>query len=143
MGPSFTAMDVDAEPCLPEGSTAGLRGRLAPWLALAVLFVVAVALRHVLPANTDVSWLLTVAEPEAAAEALAEDGIRQEELRIPGLRRPFFGDADRALFIEAERFEMTAPEKDEFSGGKRLKRTVRFDLGRGAYATVVLRALGQ
>ena len=62
MGPSFTAMDVDAEPCLPEGSTAGLRGRLAPWLALAVLFVVAVALRHVLPANTDVSWLLTVAE---------------------------------------------------------------------------------
>ena len=57
MGPSFTAMDVDAEPCLPEGSTAGLRGRLAPWLALAVLFVVAVALRNVLPANTDVSWL--------------------------------------------------------------------------------------
>jgi hypothetical protein len=36
--------------------------RLAPWLVLAALFAVAVVLRHVLPANADVSWLLTVAE---------------------------------------------------------------------------------
>jgi tRNA(Glu) U13 pseudouridine synthase TruD len=79
---------------------------------------------------------------EAAAAVLAEEGIRVEDLRIPGMRRPYFGEADRPLFVVAERFEMTAGERDEL-GGKKMRRTVRFDLGRGAYATVVLRALGQ
>ena len=80
----------------------------------------------------------------AAAEALKEEGIKQEDLRIPGMRRPFFGEADRPLFVTAEGFEMTDPEKDDLTpGGKKVKRTVRFSLGRGAYATVVLRALGQ
>ncbi len=80
----------------------------------------------------------------AAAGALAEAGIKVEDLKIPGMRRPYFGEADRPLFVMAEGFEMTGPEKDEMSpGGKRVKRTVRFSLGRGSYATVVLRALGQ
>jgi hypothetical protein len=57
------ATDLDTEPYLTERSVAALKApRLAPWLALAALFVVAVILRHVLPANADVSWLLTVAE---------------------------------------------------------------------------------
>jgi tRNA pseudouridine13 synthase len=87
----------------------------------------------------------TAHEPWAAAAAsvLENEGIQQKDLRIPGLRRPFFGEADRALFAIADRFEMTLPERDELSGAKRVKRTVRFDLGRGSYATVVLRALGQ
>ena len=80
----------------------------------------------------------------AAAGTLAEEKVKLEDLRIPGMRRPYFGEADRALFVVAEGFEMSGPEKDEMSaGGKRVKRTVRFSLGRGAYATVVLRALGQ
>ncbi len=80
----------------------------------------------------------------AAAAVLAEEGIKLEDLKIPGMRRPYFGEADRPLFVEAEGFEMTDPERDELSaGGKRVKRTVRFSLGRGAYATVVLRAMGQ
>ena len=57
------ATDLDTEPYLTERSAAALKApRLAPWLAFAALFVVAVILRHVLPANADVSWLLTVAE---------------------------------------------------------------------------------
>ena len=79
----------------------------------------------------------------AASEAIAEEGITLADLRIPGLRRPFFGEADRPLLIPAERFNLTPLEHDEFSTSKRLKRTVSFELGRGSYATVVLRALGQ
>ena len=51
------AMDVDAQPCSPERLEVVVK-RLAPWLCLAALFVLAVTLRHVLPANIDVSWLL-------------------------------------------------------------------------------------
>jgi tRNA(Glu) U13 pseudouridine synthase TruD len=45
--------------------------------------------------------------------------------------------------VTAQGFEMTGREPDEMSGGKRFKRTARFSLPRGAYATVVLRGLGQ
>lgn len=54
---------VGVEPCLTERRpTVSAARRFAPWLALTALFVAAVLMRHVLPANTDVSWLLTVAE---------------------------------------------------------------------------------
>ena len=33
-----------------------------PWISIVILFAAAVAMRHVLAANTDVSWLLTVGE---------------------------------------------------------------------------------
>jgi hypothetical protein len=35
---------------------------LLPWLLIAVVFVVAIVLRQVVPLNTDVSWLLTIGE---------------------------------------------------------------------------------
>jgi hypothetical protein len=67
---------ADAEPCLTERRPAAREAlRLAPWLALAVLFAVAVVLRHVLPANTDVSWLLTVAERVLDGQRLYVDVI--------------------------------------------------------------------
>jgi tRNA pseudouridine13 synthase len=78
----------------------------------------------------------------AAARVLAVDGIGAADLRIPGLRRPFFAEAPRALVACAERFEMSSPEADDLAADRRM-RTLRFDLPRGAYATVVLRALGQ
>ena len=81
-----------------------------------------------------------------AAEALAAEGISLEQLRVPGLRRPFFGEADRPLFIEVRDIVMDAPQRDEEAAAnstKALKRRIGFKLPRGAYATVVLRALGQ
>lgn len=81
-----------------------------------------------------------------AAEALEAEGIALEKLTIPGLRRPFFGAADRTLFVDATGFALGAWEADEDApenSSKGLKRHVAFDLPRGAYATVVLRALGQ
>lgn len=87
---------------------------------------------------------------EAASASLASEKIRVDELRIPGLRRPWFGEAARSLFVHAQGFELSKPEHDELSGkggkgekARRLKRTAHFALSRGAYATVVLRALGQ
>ena len=85
-----------------------------------------------------------LAEPwrAAAEETLAEEGLATAMLRIPGLRRPQFGEAPRRLFVRAERFEMTPPEKDDLAP-RRLKVALSFELPRGAYATVLLRAMGQ
>lgn len=76
---------------------------------------------------------------------LEREGLTLEGLKIPGLRRPFFGEAMRPLFVNAASFAMNEPEPDELAGprSRAMKREVRFDLPRGAYATVVLRALGQ
>lgn len=85
-------------------------------------------------------------EPWAGAvmETMREEGIEQASLRIPGLRRPFFGEAPRRLFVRAEGFVIGAPEEDELgSNPDRRKLKVFFNLPRGSYATVVLRALGQ
>lgn len=94
-----------------------------------------------------------LAEPwRAAAEAvLAEEALTTGDLRIPGVRRPFFGEVPRALCVDAAGFELGAPEPDEMAppppkGSRkalRFKRVASFELPRGAYATVVLRALGQ
>ncbi len=81
---------------------------------------------------------------EDAAVVLADEGLSMEGLVIPGLRRPFFGESERSLFVRAEGFEQDRPVPDTFDRtGKRFARTLRFSLPRGAYATVVLRALGQ
>lgn len=79
-----------------------------------------------------------------AEAVLAEEGVTMEGLTIPGLKKPYFGEAPRMLFIRAEEFAMDKPVADTFDRtGKRFARTIRFNLPRGAYATVVLRALGQ
>jgi hypothetical protein len=56
------ATNAGVEPCVTKRPAVSAAWRFAPWLALAALFVAAVIMRHVLPANPDVSWLLTVAE---------------------------------------------------------------------------------
>lgn len=80
---------------------------------------------------------------EAAQRTLKAEGIELDQLRILGLRRPAFGEALRPLVCHADNVELGEPGPDELSTSRRGRRTVRFDLPRGAYATVVLRALGQ
>jgi tRNA pseudouridine13 synthase len=89
---------------------------------------------------------LTLHEPwgPALESVLAGEGLFVDDLRIPGLRRPAFGCADRHLCARASGHCLSDPEPDELSTNSALwKRTLRFTLPRGAYATVVLRALGQ
>jgi tRNA(Glu) U13 pseudouridine synthase TruD len=79
---------------------------------------------------------------EVARDVLRTEGISLKNLELPGIRRPTFGEAWRPFVVAAERFETGPPEPDESaSAGARLRRTIGFDLPRGAYATVVLRAL--
>ena len=82
---------------------------------------------------------------EIIAGILADEGVTLETLRIPGLQRPFFGGGDRAFVARARHWSISPPEFDEFAGNSpaNLACTVRFELPRGAYATVLLRALGQ
>ena len=81
---------------------------------------------------------------KAAAETvLREEGIASlRALRLPGLRRPFFGEAPRPLFMKVRQFRLGPVEPDPLAPGRKLRR-VSFALPRGGYATVVLRALGQ
>ena len=70
------AMDAGAEPCLIERRPAVLVvSWLLPWLIFAALLATAIFLRHVLAANTDVSWLLTVAERVLDGQRLYVDVI--------------------------------------------------------------------
>ncbi len=79
----------------------------------------------------------------AAEEALAREEIALEELRIPGVRSPYFGDIPRPLYAEASGFSLGPPVRDETAAtAGRLLRRLRFTLPRGAYATVLLAALG-
>jgi tRNA pseudouridine13 synthase len=80
----------------------------------------------------------------AMAHALGECNLKQEQLQIPGLRRPRFGDAPRPFAVQVRDVNISRAESDECDPRrKHLRITLAFSLPRGAYATVVLRALGQ
>ncbi|MBI1189665.1 MAG: tRNA pseudouridine(13) synthase TruD [Tepidisphaera sp.] len=80
---------------------------------------------------------------KVAQATLAEVGVSLGALKIPGVRRPEFGTAMRPLVVAASGVEFEGPAADEMSRAGRVKVWARFTLPRGAYATVLLRALGQ
>lgn len=91
---------------------------------------------------------MTFREPWApfARRVLADENLPHDGPKLPRDLKgmcPDFGPADRPLFAVASAFEMSKPEPDDLSRPGRFKRTLRFDLPRGSYATVVLRALGE
>ena len=77
---------------------------------------------------------------EAAQKVLAAEGLSLPQLRLPGLRRPAFREKPRPLLAEANEFTRQEPLAQT---GKRLQLELSFVLPRGAYATVLLRALGE
>jgi tRNA pseudouridine13 synthase len=80
---------------------------------------------------------------KAMLTELMAEGLTAPHLRVPGLRRPTFGAGTRSLFVNLPDFLLDDPAPDDLSRCPgRLKRRVVFTLPRGAYATVVLRALG-
>jgi tRNA pseudouridine13 synthase len=79
---------------------------------------------------------------DAAEHELNLDQMTLRDLRIPGLRRPAFGEALRPMVATASDVRVGPAEKDTFDP-KRLARTLEFTLPRGTYATVLLRALGE
>ncbi len=79
---------------------------------------------------------------DAAERVLQREEITLADLRVPGLDRPFFGEAPRRFAVDATNASISPREADDLTP-KRFKCEVRFELPRGSYATVVLRALGQ
>lgn len=79
---------------------------------------------------------------DAAERVLQREGVTLADLRVPGLDRPFFGEAPRRFAVDATNASISPRESDDLTP-KRFKCEVRFELPRGSYATVVLRALGQ
>jgi len=69
------AMNIDAGPVPSYGRTATRiwLTSLLPWLGVAALFVAAMAMRHVVAANTDVSWLLIAGERWLDGQRLYSD----------------------------------------------------------------------
>jgi tRNA(Glu) U13 pseudouridine synthase TruD len=87
---------------------------------------------------------LDARDGEALESLLATLGLSSARLSVPGLRRPAFGKGERPLIARASNVAVGATEADDLSaGGKRRAVRVRFDLPSGAYATVVLRMLGE
>src|SRR5260221_5134999 len=74
---------------------------LLPWISIVILFAVAIVLRHVLAANTDVSWLLTVGEPVLDGQRLYVDVIDANPPMAVLIYLPGNGLA-RALRLPAE-----------------------------------------
>ncbi|MET0720629.1 MAG: hypothetical protein ABWY64_07315 [Tardiphaga sp.] len=96
-------MIVRAEAATPvrEDRATGKVHALPGWLALAALFAAAIFLRHVLAANTDVSWLLTAGERVLAGERLYVDVIETNPPMAVGAYLPGILLA-RALGLPAE-----------------------------------------
>lgn len=72
-------------------------------------------------------------------DILRQEGVRREQLRIPGLDRPFFARGERAISFRPQQLRCELSD-DELQPG-RVKLTLRFDLPRGSYATLVVKRL--
>ena len=82
--------------------------------------------------------------PEAApfvAAVLETEGITQEQLSVPGLERTGFKASSRSALMWPDKFELGEPVPDELNPEGHAV-TVRFELGRGMFGTMVTRRLG-
>ena len=80
------------------------------------------------------------ADWNAHAEAvLIEEGLTLKALKVPGLNKPFFSKGDRRACLRPDALAAD-PAPDDLNPGRR-KVTLRFDLPRGCYATMVVKRL--
>ena len=79
---------------------------------------------------------------EAALSAvLAEEGYPLSEMKIRGLRQPFFSRGERSAFVWPN--DLGGTNAADETHPKRRKLTLTFDLPRGSYATIVIKRLCQ
>jgi tRNA pseudouridine13 synthase len=81
----------------------------------------------------DADWL-----PHLDA-VLAEEQLTLKQLKIPGMEKPFFSKGERTGCLHPQGFAAEAAD-DDLNRGRR-KLTLRFDLPRGCYATMVVKRL--
>jgi tRNA pseudouridine13 synthase len=68
---------------------------------------------------------------------LAQEGLRLADLKLRGLRKPFFSRGDRAVLCLPEKLDYRL-EQDK-TGPGRQKLILSFELGRGSYATLIVK----
>lgn len=69
--------------------------------------------------------------------ALAEEGLTQDQLKVKGSRDLFFSKGERRALCVPTELSTEAADDDSQPGRKKL--TLRFDLPRGCYATLVVK----
>lgn len=72
-------------------------------------------------------------------EVLAEDGLTLEKMRIPGLQKPFFSKGERPACVRPDGLSVEVADDDRHPG--RTKVTLRFELPRGSYATMLVKRI--
>ncbi|QJW92605.1 tRNA pseudouridine(13) synthase TruD [Frigoriglobus tundricola] len=70
-------------------------------------------------------------------DVLKTEGLTLAELKVKGMQKPFFSKGGRAACVRPENLTH-ANEADELNKGRR-KLTLRFDLPRGSYATMLVK----
>jgi len=70
---------------------------------------------------------------------LAAEGVTQEQMKLKGVRGLFFSKGERRAFVMPA--ELTAEAADDESHAGRQKLTLRFELPRGAYATLIVKRI--
>ncbi|MBX9677645.1 MAG: tRNA pseudouridine(13) synthase TruD [Gemmataceae bacterium] len=73
-------------------------------------------------------------------QALQEDGISQDQLKIRGLRDLFFSKGERAVLNLPRDLTWEFADDDAHAGRKKL--ILSFELNRGSYATLLIKRLG-
>ena len=86
---------------------------------------------------------LDAGDPWAAIveEVMGEEGIKLEDMKLRSFRKPFFSKGERAAAVIPQGLT-SASEPDDLNEGKE-KMTLRFDLPRGCYATMIVKRLTQ
>lgn len=73
--------------------------------------------------------------------ALADQGFTLPEMKVPGVRRPFFSRGDRPAWVVPSGVSAEVAGDERHAGKRRLN--LVFDLPRGSYATIVVKQLTQ
>lgn len=73
----------------------------------------------------------------AAQQVLAKEGLAWDQLKIRGMRKPFFTRGERVAFVVPRGLNATIADDDRHSG--RTKVLLQFELPRGSYATIVVK----
>jgi len=78
---------------------------------------------------------------DLVTEVMEEEGLPLEQMKLRGFRKPFFSKGERAAAVIPVGLTST-PEPDDLNAGRE-KLILRFDLPRGAYATMIVKRLTQ
>jgi tRNA pseudouridine13 synthase len=70
---------------------------------------------------------------------LSEDGLTLDQMKIKGIDKPFFSKGERPLSLMPQSFELQSVDDERHRGRRKI--ILSFELGRGSYATMIVKRL--